>query len=439
MTQGKNRRWKVAFLFALALLMGIAWLIVIPPPLNGKSKWSNFHPDEVSHISVARYMASHRLSLPPYASPYDTSVHPPLYHGLAGIVFTAAATVLSESGALQAMRLFGVLIGLGTIWYSYRAASQVRLSRSVAFPAAFLVASVPMRMSLSGAVTNENLAALGAAATLAFLYENIRFGFAGRRFVALVFWCVVAVGCKITCAGLLLSIGVGLLYSRKWRGEPLRVPISRFAFLIGVIGAAWGWWFAYNIVHFGDPLRKAAADRMWDPIQPGYAVISITKGFTPLRYFVSIVGAGWVSFWGCFDGMTHRFPLLNYLVLFVFQIAAFVGAAFSLRRVLPRSRVERAICVVTGVFAAWVFLVYCQYNWAHYPPQGRYFFVLLAPFGVLMAGGMNAFLRRFVPSQRWRQGVWLLVALLLLYLNLYALRVMPTDRIIFRNTANIGA
>jgi 4-amino-4-deoxy-L-arabinose transferase-like glycosyltransferase len=415
----------------LPLVLGIAWVFLTPPPINGTPEalaWGNFHPDEGSHISVVRYMGLQRLQLPPYAPPYDTSVHPPLYHGLAAIVFRGAASVLDETGALRVVRLVGVLISSATVWYAYHAARQLRMSRAVALPAAFLVAMIPMRVSLSAAVTNENLAALGATATLAILYESLRYGFVGRRFLALVFWCVVAVGSKFTCAGLLLSIFVGLLYAWKWQGQPARVPLVRFASLLGAVAVALGWWFFYNTTHYGDPLRKAAADRLWDSVQPGYAVLGVAKGFAPWRYLVSILGAGWISFWGNFDGMKHRFPLPNYLALFALQIAAFVGVAASLRRLLPRSHVERAIWVVTGVFAAWVILIYCQYNWAHYTPQGRYFFVLLAPFGMLMAGGMAAFLRRFVRSPRWQWAVWSAIGLYLLGLNLYALRVMPTDR-----------
>ncbi len=432
MTQKNRRWWRVVLLFVLPLLLGVGWVFVTPPPINGTPEalvWGNFHPDEGSHISVVRYMGMHRLKLPPYAPPYDTSVHPPLYHGLAGTVFRVATTVLGESDALRVVRLVGVLIGVATIGYAYRAARQVRLSRAAALPAALLVAWVPMRVSLSAAVTNENLAALGATATLALLYECLRYGFVGRRFLALVFWCVVAVGSKFTCAGLLLSIGVGLLYARVWHGQPARVPLLRFASLLGAVAVAWGWWFFYNTIHYGDPLRKAAADRLWDTVQPGYAVLGVAKGFAPWRYLVSILGAGWLSFWGNFDGMRHRLPVANYFAIFALQIAAFVGVALALRRLLPRSRVERAIWIVTGVFAAWVILIYCQYNWAHYTPQGRYFFVLVAPFGILMAGGMAAFLRRFVRSRHVECAVWGMIGLYLLVLNLYALRVMPVDRV----------
>ena len=431
MTARKTRHSLLAWLL-IPFLLGVVWAFGTPPPINGSPRtahWGNFHPDEGSHISVVRYMAAHPLSLPPYVAPYDTSIHPPLYHGFAALVFTAAKVVLPDTDALRVVRVVSVFAGLGTIWFAYHAARQTRLARAVALPAALLVALIPMRVSLSGAITNENFAALGATATLALLYENIRFGFRGRRFAALLFWCVVAIGSKITALGLVLSVGVALLYVRSWRGEPLRVPVLRFAALILALGAALGWWFVYNTIHYGDPLRKAAADGIWNTVQPGYAVIGAQKGFAPWRYLAALAHWGWASFWGVFDGMSHPFPSPFYLLLLTGQLITAFGTAFALRRILPRSRTERAICVVTAIFAAWVFLVYVQYNWAHYTPQGRYFFVLLAPFGMVCAGGLNALLRGLRVSGAARQTVWYALGAFLLFLNGYALAVVPSDHV----------
>ena len=213
-------------------------------------------------------------------------------------------------------------------------------------------------------------------------------------------------------------------------GEPMRLPMLRFVTLLAALGVTLGWWFVFNTIHYGDPLRKAAADRLWDAVQPGYAVLGAQKGFAPWRYLASILGNGWLSFWGVFDGMTHRFPLPFYATLMMGQLAAFAGAALALRHILPRSRTERAIVVVTGIFAAWVLLVYVQYNWAHYTPQGRYFFVLLAPFGVLVAGGMHGLLRRVAAPPTTRRIFWYISGAFLLALNLYAAWVMPRSHLL---------
>ncbi len=423
---------KAARLLLLPFLFGIFWAFVTPPPINGTSlgaQWGNFHPDEGSHVSVVMYMASHGLSLPPYVAPYDTSIHPPLYHGLAALVFAVSRAGLPPVDALRVVRLMSVFAGVGTVWFAYRAARQTRLARAVAVPAALLVALIPMRVALSGAITNENFVALGATAALALLYENIRFGFRGHRFVTLLFWCVIAIGSKITALGLVLSVGMGLLYVRSWRGESLRIPLLRFAALLVSIGVTLGWWFAYNTINFGDPLRKAAADRLWDAVQPGYAVIGVRNGFAPWRYLLALIHQGWRSFWGVFDGMGHPFPLPVYLLLLAAQLAAFLGAGFALPRILTRSRTERAIVLSTGVFAAWVLLIFVQYNWAHYTPQGRYFFVLLAPFGILMAGGMNGLLRRASAPPATRQVIWYIIGAFLILLNLYAMWIMPRFRL----------
>ncbi len=414
-------------------MLGLAWAFATPPPVGeagGSSGWSNFHADEGSHLAVTRFMAENPFTLPPYRPPFDTSIHLPLYHGLAALVFRAAYPVLGAAGGARAARVLSVLMGVGTVWFAYRAALQSRLSRGAAVCAGLLVALVPMRASVSGAVTNENLAALGAAATLALLYECLRRGFSGRRFAWLVFWCVVAVGSKITCAGLILAIGAGMLLPTPPPAsrDAVAARFPRFAALLAAVVTAWGWWFAYNVRHFGDPLRARAADRLWDGVQPGYAVIGPRYHMAPWRYLISILDRGWLSFWGIFDAMAHPLPSAVYVALFAAQLAALIGVIARLRRLLPRYPAERAIWATTGVFVAWVLLVYCQYNFKHYTPQGRYFFVLLAPFGVLMAGGMDAFLRRYLPNPVGRNAAWALLGASLFGVNLYALWVMPRFR-----------
>lgn len=421
-------RHRLAALLLFATLLSALWATATPPPVLGvaaSSAWGNFHPDETSHIAVVRFMAAHPGTLPPYHYPYDTSVHPPLYHGAAALLARLAEPIFGATGAARVIRLFSAALGAGTVYLVYRAARETRLARSSAFVAAALVALVPMRVSLSGAVTNENLAAFGAAGALAALYAAIRRGFTPRRWAVLSGWCVVALGSKITCAGLIPAVILGAALSARGRGEPFGRVLAGTAALLTACLAFWGWWFAYNTVHYGDPLRKAAADVLWNPVQPGYAVIHLQKHFAPWHYLVSILSNGWISFWGIFDGFKHRFPTPFYLVFAVGQSVAAWGLTARLRRLLPRSSAERTIWATTGVFTAFVTAVYCQYNWAHYTPQGRYFFVLLAPFGALMAGGFDAALRRIPASRRARAAVYAVVGTLLLAANLYALVVMP--------------
>src|SRR5690349_9336211 len=73
-------------LLLVPAVLSVWWALSIPVPVGANTaEWGNFHPDESSHVAVFRFIAEH-ASLPPYRIPYDTSVHPPLYHLAAGLI-----------------------------------------------------------------------------------------------------------------------------------------------------------------------------------------------------------------------------------------------------------------------------------------------------------------------------------------------------------------
>ncbi|MBC7806282.1 MAG: phospholipid carrier-dependent glycosyltransferase [Akkermansiaceae bacterium] len=412
-----DRSWLPGLLVG-TFLLSATWAFILPTEPLG------FQPDEGSHFAVIRFMAANQGAMPPYRMGYDTAIHPPFYHAIAALFYSIASRLTGTNAAVMVVRLLSAFIGTGTVYAVYRMARETRLCRTVAIPTAMLAALIPMRVSLGGAATNENLAALGASASLVVLYSAIRRGFTNRRIFVLCFWTVVAVGSKVTCLGLLPAIAVGAILSRK-PDQPLRqVVVSTVAPVVAVL-IALGWWFVYNTLHYGDPLRKGAADRLWDSVQPGFAVISERTGMPAWRYLVSILSGGWFSFWGQFKGMQHRLPIGVYAALFAAQLVSFWGIATRLSRPLALSRTQIAMGAATAVFAAWVLMIYIQYNWLHNTPQGRYFFVLLGPMTILFVGGIHLFLRRYAPGRHQQRIVWILGGVLLALLNLYVLYVMP--------------
>ena len=123
--------------------------------------WGNWFPDEADHLSVARFW-SEQGHPPPYEPPYMTAQHPPLYYLL------AAALIRALGGELLAMRVLSIATGLLTVWFTGVAARRLE-GREVGLLAMGIVALNPMRLALSGAASNENLATCLAAATLAAL------------------------------------------------------------------------------------------------------------------------------------------------------------------------------------------------------------------------------------------------------------------------------
>ena len=137
-----------------ALVLGLAWVFTVPVVNGSSDPFGNWQPDEISHVLTTHWWAEH-FCLPPYNADYAVSVHPALYH-IAGALFW-------KLGGALGVRIFSALTGAATVWFTFRAARAL-YGRQVGELAAWLVALVPMRASLSGGINNENLAALAATA-----------------------------------------------------------------------------------------------------------------------------------------------------------------------------------------------------------------------------------------------------------------------------------
>ncbi len=433
MASGKSgRAWSSIPLIALLvtfLTLSALWAVRVPRPVGANAaRWSNFHPDEGNHLAVIAYMAAHR-TLPPYTFAYYQSAHPPLYHLFGAVVYAVAAPLLGQDGAVLMLRLISGVLGAGVVWLTFRSAREF-LCPSAALTAAGIVAGVPLFVSLSAAVTNENLAALGAAGALAAMGGGLRHGFDRRRVLGLSIWVAVGVGSKVTCLGLLPTACVALWWAGHRRRGPGRTSaiVRQMGLVLGISAIVIGWWFVRNQALYGDPLRQAAAAQMWTDRIPGYAALAASgQGVTPWRYAARVTVWGWLSFWGLFDGGQRPLPMAIYVVLAAVQAATAVGLALLWRqrrrqRGGQQERKESEFAAAIGVaalFALFVVGVFYRYNWAHFTPQGRFFFPLLVPFGIVMAAGWQA----LFPARQRAFACGLLLGGLLL-INVYALVVM---------------
>jgi 4-amino-4-deoxy-L-arabinose transferase-like glycosyltransferase len=393
----------------LVALLSTAWVIAVP----FSRATLNWHPDEGSHLAVIRFEALYGR-LPPYSAPYDTSVHPPLYHALGAVIWASVAPAFGSDAAVVAVRGLSLVCGLATVLLVGRGVG-VLWGRSVGFLASLIVGLVPMRVSLSAAVNNDNLAAVAAAGVLAVLASGLRWGFPRRRVVALTLWCALGVGAKVTCLGLVPVALLGLVWSSRRRCDPIPAVRSTVGLVLSCVLLS-GWWYVRNIALYGDPLRARAADRLWSGVQPGFSHLHTQTGVSVGRYLVSAVSLANDSFWGVFDAMSSALPVPVYYGLGLCLVLALV-------RALPRAyrgRARREWLVLVGMYAAFVVVVFALYNWKHYTPQGRYLFVLLSPFGAVFASG---WLRLF-PSASRRGASGALIASLVA-LNLFCLVRYP--------------
>jgi hypothetical protein len=420
----RSRRGVIYDLLPLFLIvaafasLSALWALRIPIPTFPPNQWSHYNPDEWNHVAVIAYMATHR-KLPPYSIDYPTTIHPPAYHALGAVVYAAALPLIGRDGAVLLLRLLSGVMGAGVVWLVYRAARRL-MSHPAALLAAGVVAGVPMFVSLSAAVTNENLSTLAAAGALYTIVAGLSGGFDTRRVAALSVWASVGLTAKVTCLGLLPAAFFALWWAGRKRGLPVAAITRQMSTVLIVCALASGWWFVRNHILYGDPLRAAVSIRLWHPVHPSYADYAARYGTPAWQHAAYIAAWAWTSFWGFFDALRCPLPIPLYLLLACVEAAVGIG----LLRIWRAGQVQghRAAFVwVVALLAAFVTAVFYQFNWQLFTPQGRYFFPLLLPFGVLMAAGWRAL---FPSRLRGVASAALLSGLLLL--NLYTLAALST-------------
>jgi 4-amino-4-deoxy-L-arabinose transferase-like glycosyltransferase len=413
--------WLAVLLAVFCLLAG-TWAFVVPAPVGADAApWGNFNPDEATHLATVRYMARHGLRFPPYNLEYLTSHHPPLYYTLGAAVHAAVEPWGGEHGAVLALRLMSVLMGAGTVALVYAGVRSLTASRAVARLAAAVAALVPMFVAMSAAVNNDCLAALTATAALAACADGLRRGFTPRRTLLLSLLVAANVGTKVTGLGLIPASLLALWWDARRRGLPARAALVRCAAPLAVTAVLTGWWFVRNTVVYGDPLRQKMHEVLMGTLQPGYAHLAARGATTAPRYAWFVTTFGWRSFWGVFDSQSRLFPVPLYVLLALLQAATATAFAARLLRRLrrPRGRLWPAAVAVITLFCVLSAVIFYRFNWAHLTPQGRYYFTLLLPFGLVTAAGWRALFPR-----RLRDAAGALLVAVLLLLNLWVLREM---------------
>jgi 4-amino-4-deoxy-L-arabinose transferase-like glycosyltransferase len=416
-------------LFVVFGALAAAWALLIPVPATSPDAhaWDGFNPDEQIHLRLIAYMAT-RHALPFFGAPHSdtiyTVVHPPLYHVLAAIVYAAIEPALGYPNTVLILRLLTCLLGIGTVAFTYRAARYL-FSPLTALLAAGFVASVPMFVSLSAAVSNEVPAAFAASGALCAMAKGLRRrGFATRDALVLALWVTAACAIKVTCFTLipaaLLALWLAPRQRRQGGGAPVAAFLRPAALLCGVWALGMGWWLIRNQLLYGDPMMAGVHYRYW----AATVAVPWQQMMTVPQFFWNSTILGWISFWGVFDGFTRPLPDVAYIFVLAMVLPAAPGFVVwivregGLRRCAPR---RRAFAVL-ALFAVLMMIVFYAINLRIYAPQGRYLLPLLAPFGLATAAGWLGWLALLRPAWR-RVAVGLLIAACLL-LNIFALVTM---------------
>lgn len=412
--RGGFRRYAVLALLAVFFCLSVSWAVRVRQPVSTMDIWGAYNPDERQHIAVLEYMASHR-ELAPYTWEFHVVVHPPFYHILGAAIYGPVWATAGRSAAIMAVRILSCLLGMATLWLIYRTGRSL-VSHETSLFAAALVAFLPTFLTLSGAISNENLSTLAAAGALYLLVLGLKDRFTPRRTLALGLWIALGIGSKVSCLGLIPAALLALWWSGRRHSLAGRTVLGQAAVVLGLVVVLTGWWFVRNQIQYGDIFRRPAVDAMWNELQPGYRGSSALDA---AKYAYGIASNSYKTFWAAFDAGRVTFPIGFYYLVMLFQILALTRFLYDWAAGRIR-RIPLSVVAVTAVFGFCVTAIAFRYNWSHFTPAGRYYFPLLLPFGIITAAGW----RQIFPRS-WRNLAAAAVVLALFLLNLYAVLTLP--------------
>jgi hypothetical protein len=267
------------------------------------------HTDEASHVAYARELSHGRLPTieTPISSDGDprlervlrrrddvhrtiwTANHPPLYYALAAVPLRIGSAVGRPTVGVAATRLLSIgLSAAGLAVLAYLVLQLVPQRPQLAVAATGLAALLPSFIDASSAAYNDSLAFLTSTLALA---ASVVFVLRGPSFPRLAMMAAFAGLAALTRASGLLVVGIAGLavLVGVWRATEgsiqrrLGRAVVWGAAVGAVVIAAAGWFYARNLMLYGDMTGSAALFEQFDRSPSGTTLGLLTEpGFWQL-------------------------------------------------------------------------------------------------------------------------------------------------------------
>ena len=435
---GEQSRWLLLFLAAIVsfrLVTGVLYSLVTPP-------WQS--PDEPRHFEHVRLLLERGRPLTvadtdphlqrqilqsmvdsdfwswffgprPKQTPgsfreiwpsHYTMLHrPSLYYWL-GLPFLGLVSGRSLVAQLEALRLFSVLLGVGTVLVAFLTARVLFPQDAfMALGTASFVALVPMYAWLSGMLNNDNLATLAVSLLVLCVALMVRFGIKwqlGLATLAVAGLAVVTKRTSVAEVAVLPVVPIIHYWGRRERHARLAVRLAAASL---AVAAAVGGIVAFRpnlLPWLAKPLGSALLN------SPDYALRLLDHPYLSWEFLQLLWRYAEVSvwsFWALFGWMNLSVDSIWYDALKVVHL----GSAAGLLLLLVRSWLGRGslhsfqakallLYVVSfGLLSVLAVAEAAYYFAPNHTPQGRYFFTLIVPIGLFFTLGW----RELLPAG-WR-------------------------------------
>lgn len=315
--------------------------------------------------------------------------------------------------AIHLLRLYSVLLGAGTVIFTYLLARELlgdvtveasrRLAPTTPFPAhreamallaAAFVALLPQFLFISGAISNDNLAVFFSAAALWLVARLLRTGLSLRSGLVLGLLVGGALLSKLSTIALMGLVVLAMAYlalrTREWRAA---IQFGIVVVVATVVVA--GWWYLRNLQLYGElyPFTPIAALVGSRPTAPGLWqwLVSESEG---LR----------LSTWGVFGWFNILAAPWFYRFFDALALLGAAGLVYAVvrRRLFSFGLALLPIWIVVCAVALW------RYSSLIVSTQGRLLFPALPAWAVLWTFGLAA----LVPARLQRRTAGALAAAL---------------------------
>jgi len=291
--------------------------------------------------------------------------------------------------AVRLIRFLSVLLGAGTVYFTYRLAREITDDNEpLSLAAAAITAFTPMFIFISASVNNDNLAITLSAATLWLL---VRWAKAPPQRLG---WPHVALGVLLGAGALskqsALGLGglAGLVIAwgnlQAWRSARSRTgyavlnTLSESFAVFGLAALVASWWYLRNYLLYGDWLG-------WNTF---VAIVGARpQPATLLQLWGERVGFV-QAYWGLFGGVSVPLPDWVYTALDVAAGVAVIGLGWKLLRT---RRLDATRALQWALLVAWIgLLLFGLVRWSSitWASQGRLIFPAISAISGLMAVGL---------------------------------------------------
>lgn len=413
--------WLIVFAF---LILATAWNFIIPPYEA---------PDEPAHVQFVQFIARyHRLPdlRSELAEAGIESPQAPLYYLLSGAALALArnpelhsnppvnpqyAMPATETGAnrflpshesewgIHLIRAVSAMLGIVTILFTFALAFALTNQEEVALLAASATAFLPQFTFIAGAANNDNLAAALGAVSIFGIVRVIQIANPRNRDYLLL---GLVLGLSLLAkSSLLVLLPIAALALVARGGQSMNTLLKSSALVAAGTAIACGWYFARNLIMYGDVTYVQA----WSELLPEQV---------PLRgpgwqYFVNAFPQIFFrSYFGVFGWLNIFLPALFYIALMILVLAS-AGGLWKM--IWDRRFPSPWHWSIVVLFVVLTMISVLVWNLTYIAPQGRLLFGAISAVSAMLALGWAAY-----PS-RVRRVLFIAASAFFLLANLFSL------------------